>query len=478
MEASAPTKKKRRFNSPVSPGKMGTICKGVVPSNTKKATSWAVRVFDEWRLERNATATGEQCPLELLEKPDAHSLNYWLSRFVVEMRRADGDPYPPTTISNVLAGIYRYCKSFVPDCPNFMDRKNHRFRDLTGALQVRYRQLRKEGVGTVVKHAAVVTAEEEDALWKSDVIGEGSPLALQRAIFFYVGKCFCLRGGEEQRNLRLSQFVRSSQPDCFTYAENGSKNNSGTNPKQANKVVPVYAVNESRPRCLVYLLDKYFKMLPPKAFELDIFYLRSKKKFAADGPWYDCVPVGKEKLRTYMDAMCKEAGIKEKKSNHSLRATGATALFNAGVPEKLIRDVTGHRSKALELYERPSLKQQQSVSRILMQGKENANPQQLPANPEQPSCMSSSVSHNVVSPSVFGSLFSGLNNCNVTVSPQNLIVNVGTSVTSNPKSNFGSSVSSDPVSNLLDGMCCTVYIVWFRYQNVYSAARSSLHNIV
>ena len=72
MEASAPTKKKspakRRFTSP---GKMGTICKGVVPSNTKKATSWAVRAFEE----RNATTTGEQCPLELLEKPDAQSLN-------------------------------------------------------------------------------------------------------------------------------------------------------------------------------------------------------------------------------------------------------------------------------------------------------------------------------------------------------------------------------------------------------------------
>ena len=52
----------------VSPGKMGAICRGVVPSNTKKATSWAVRVFEEWRRERNATATGEQCPLELLEK--------------------------------------------------------------------------------------------------------------------------------------------------------------------------------------------------------------------------------------------------------------------------------------------------------------------------------------------------------------------------------------------------------------------------
>ena len=57
-----------RRTSPVSPGKMGTICRGVVPSNTKKATSWAVRVLEEWRWERNATATGEQCPLELLEK--------------------------------------------------------------------------------------------------------------------------------------------------------------------------------------------------------------------------------------------------------------------------------------------------------------------------------------------------------------------------------------------------------------------------
>ena len=57
-----------RRTSPVSPGTMGTICRGVVPSNTKKATSWAVRVFEEWRRERNATATGEQCPLEPLEK--------------------------------------------------------------------------------------------------------------------------------------------------------------------------------------------------------------------------------------------------------------------------------------------------------------------------------------------------------------------------------------------------------------------------
>ena len=258
--------------------------------------------LDEWREERNKTAC-EKCPLTLLEKPGTCSLNYWLSRFVVEMRKADGNPYPPTSISNILAGLYRYSKGLVPNCPNFMDRKNNRFRDITGALQVRYRELLKEGVGTVVKHAPVVTAEEKDALWKTNVIGEGSTLSLQRAVFFYVGKCFCLCGGEEQRNLKLSQLVRSFEPDCFTYVENGS------NPKQVNKVVPVYAVSESQPRCLVYLLDKYLERLPSKAFELDVFYLRPNTKFEESGPWYVCAPVGKEKIRKYMENMCKEAGI-------------------------------------------------------------------------------------------------------------------------------------------------------------------------
>ena len=78
------------------------------------------------------------------------------------------------------------------------------------------------------------------------------------------------------------------------------------------------------------------------------------KKSAASNVWYDNAPIGRDKLQTFMEVMCQEAGISEKKTNHSLRATGATALFNAGVPKKLIKDVTGHRSNALHLYERPT----------------------------------------------------------------------------------------------------------------------------
>ena len=69
------------------------------------------------------------------------------------------------------------------DFPNFMNHKDQSLCELTGALQVRFRKLREEGVGAVVKHAAIVTEDEEDTLWKSGVIGVDDPLVLQRAVF-------------------------------------------------------------------------------------------------------------------------------------------------------------------------------------------------------------------------------------------------------------------------------------------------------
>ena len=83
---------------------MSKICEGYVPLNTGKATKWALKVFEQWREPRNA-ANVEQCPDNLLLEPCMEQLNYCLSRFVVEARREDGMPYPPLSISNILAEI-------------------------------------------------------------------------------------------------------------------------------------------------------------------------------------------------------------------------------------------------------------------------------------------------------------------------------------------------------------------------------------
>ena len=65
------------------------------------------------------------------------------------------------------------------------------------------------------------------------------------------------------------------------------------------------------------------------------------------------------------DMFC-EAKIGGHKTKHSLHATGASELFEARVPEKIIKERTGHRSlEVLRLYERTTSNQHQAVSKVL-----------------------------------------------------------------------------------------------------------------
>lgn len=99
-------------------------------------------------------------------------------------------PLVQLTIFWLDSAIIQSCVPSGVECPNFMSRKDPAFCDLTGTLQVRYRELRMDGVGAVVKHASIVTPEEEDMLWESKVIGVHTPLALVHAVFFTSVKPF------------------------------------------------------------------------------------------------------------------------------------------------------------------------------------------------------------------------------------------------------------------------------------------------
>ena len=66
--------------------------------------------------------------------------------------------------------------------------------------------------------------------------------------------------------------------------------------------------------------------------------------------------------------MCIEAGIPVR-TNHPLRATGATTMFQGCMPENIIQKTTGHRSvEGLRMYERVLKEQHQAVSNLMMSG--------------------------------------------------------------------------------------------------------------
>ena len=71
-------------------------------------------------------------------------------------------------------------------------------------------------------------------------------------------------------------------------------------------------------------------------------------------------------LNSSVKDMTTEAGLTGNYTNHSLRATGATLLFDAGVPEAVIQRRTGHKSlEALRCYERTTETQIVQVSSLL-----------------------------------------------------------------------------------------------------------------
>ena len=233
-----------------------------------------------------------------------------------------------------------------------------------------FKNLKSDGVGADAKHTEAISAEEEKQLWESGVLNVSTPTGLLRAVFYMCGKCFCLRGGLEHRHLSVSQLKRLTDPDRYLYLEHSSKNRPGgvDRVKLDHKSVRIVANSSVGERCPVFILDKYISKLPNPAIEKELFYCRPLPSIpkVVNDPWYVAVPIGKNVLAKMVSTICDEAGISGKKTNHSLRVSGTTSLFNAGVPERVIQQRTGHRSiEGLRIYERITDEQEMAVSNIL-----------------------------------------------------------------------------------------------------------------
>ena len=99
---------------------------------------------------------------------------------------------------------------------NIFDKADMRFLDLHNTLDTVCVSLHKDGMGAEVKHAGVISLEHEVLMWQKGALGVQSPDSLLRAAFYMVGLHFCLRGGQEHRDLKQSQFTRIPKDGYFS----------------------------------------------------------------------------------------------------------------------------------------------------------------------------------------------------------------------------------------------------------------------
>ena len=107
-------------------------------------------------------------------------LDYWLSKFLLEIRKKNGEHYPPKTMYSICCGLQRYIQDHHPEvnlfnCPSFAG-----FRKV---LDGTMKQLRSCGLDVQVKQAEPITTEDEN----KGVLGDHLPQALVDTVFFFVG---------------------------------------------------------------------------------------------------------------------------------------------------------------------------------------------------------------------------------------------------------------------------------------------------
>ncbi len=303
-----------------------------------------------------------------------------LCHFLMEIWKQNGDEYPRETLYEIVLSLQHYMamngrQLKLLDHPQLVK--------LWNILDNRMK-LSKAGVVCNWLQAESISVDQENHMWNTGLLGEDAPEKLVNTKLYLIGVHFTLRTVNEHKNLHLgglSQFKIKVDPQTdkqyLLYTEHSSKIHQGglKDLHKKPKVVAAFENTENPECCIVHLFQKYCAKQPthdPKCSTQ--FYLRPLAKVMNKHIWYSCQPIGVNTLRRVITKLCDAAGIPGKHTNHSLRSTAATRLYQNNVDEQQIIEITGHHSVAVWNYKCTSLAQQAEVSNLLYGKKTKSQP--------------------------------------------------------------------------------------------------------
>ena len=141
--------------------------KGFVPDNTSRSNRWAMSNFEAWLRFHRDSNKEHSFPEDILLTDDRELLCSCLCTYVLETRKENGDPYPPKTIYNLLAGLQCYIRDKKSKAFNIMDSKEGDFKLLHNTIDSFFRKLHSQGVGTNPHQCTIITHGEEEILWST-----------------------------------------------------------------------------------------------------------------------------------------------------------------------------------------------------------------------------------------------------------------------------------------------------------------------
>ncbi len=309
--------------------------------NTKRKTELDVNLIHSYIANE---AGGHVNRPPKMEELSPSQLDTYLSKFLLAVRKKNGEEYEPTTLRGFISSVerylkkHRYCESVVT---------GQSFSRTRETLRSKQKQLKRDGKGN-------------------------KPFEAERLRG--------LRGGKEQRDLKWGDVLLKKDTEGKEYleynTERQTKTQTGENPMNRRSVKPrMYENLSAGPERNPVFLYKLYKAKRPESymdnnapFYLGVNHSNASKADLPTLKWFKPQPMGVNKLNSLMKDCAQLAGIgKDKRiTNHSARKTLVQKLQDNNIPPTQIVQITGHKNlQSVNNYSSLREQQQQDISSIL-----------------------------------------------------------------------------------------------------------------
>ena len=328
------------------------IAEAAVPENTKLNNEYWKRIFLEYLIQRDIT-------WETFRTFTKEIINVQLKQFFTGLTKKNGNLYKRSTLKNSFDGIARILITESFDHGTVDIHNDSIFHQTRMVVTAKCKEAIEKGLGDT-SSCSILSVKDEKILLMSETCNPDTPQGLLNRVFFFVGKFGAVRGGQHH-DLCFSYFKREIEDNkpYYIITFRKEKNNQGginqNNFKGRTAILPPDIDNTINTS--VRDLDTYFALRPQGC--VDSLYLAINEK-GKDKNWFKKSALGINQLRGLFKRMCESANIKNDDAhltNHSLRATIATRMYQNGAHEQIIQQTTGHKSVcALRGYQKSTKK--------------------------------------------------------------------------------------------------------------------------
>ena len=166
-------------------------------------------------------------------------LNNFAKKFVLSVRKRNGEEYEPCSIRAFLQSIDRHLRKNGYPLSLLNDRE---FSEVQDILKKKQRQLKSIGKGNKPNSADPLTDEEIEQLYCDGVLGNKTPRGLLNTVWLNSCIFFGMRPGKEQRDLCWGDLELKVDAQGVRYVEFSTepqtKTRTGENPRNIRETRP------------------------------------------------------------------------------------------------------------------------------------------------------------------------------------------------------------------------------------------------